>query len=300
MKTENLFIYISFLFSFYSVYSQHTISGYVFDDSTSEPLPGATILIRETTNSVITGIDGSFRIETRGTLPLYLEITYLGYENKTVELSGWNPIEVYLTEKNAELDEVVVTSRRRVESVQKVPIPISVIGASKIQESGSFNVNRLKELIPSVQLYSSNPRNTGINIRGLGAPFGLTNDGLDPGVGFYVDGVYYARPAAATFDFIDIERIEVLRGPQGTLFGKNTTAGAFNITTNKPTFIPSADIEVTYGNYGYIQAKSAINGPIIKNLLAGRISFSGTQRDGTIYNTAKDEYVNDINNLGFR
>jgi iron complex outermembrane receptor protein len=300
MKTENLIIYVFFFFSFYSAYSQHTISGFVYDDLTSEPLPGATILIRETTNSVITGIDGSFRIETRGTLPLYLEITYLGYENKTVELSGWSPIEVYLSEKNAELDEVVVTSRRRVESVQKVPIPISVIGAFKIQESGSFNVNRLKELIPSVQLYSSNPRNTGINIRGLGSPFGLTNDGLDPGVGFYVDGVYYARPAAATFDFIDIERIEVLRGPQGTLFGKNTTAGAFNITTNKPTFIPSADIEVTYGNYGYIQAKSAINGPIIKNLLAGRISFSGTQRDGTIYNTAKDEYVNDINNLGFR
>ena len=98
---------------------------------------------------------------------------------------------------------------------------------------GAFNVNRVKEFVPSVQLYTSNPRNTGLNIRGLGSPFGLTNDGVDPGVGFYVDGVYYARPAAATFDFIDIERIEVLRGPQGTLFGKNTTSGAFNITTQK-------------------------------------------------------------------
>src|SRR5690606_13485908 len=150
------------------------------------------------------------------------------------------------------------------------------------------------------QLYSSNPRNTGINIRGLGSPFGLTNDGLDPGVGFYVDGVYYARPAAATLDFIDIERIEVLRGPQGTLFGKNTTAGAINITTRKPSFTPGADFEVSYGNYGYIQAKSSITGPIIKDKLAGRLSFSGTQRDGTIYNVAKNEYVNDINNLGLR
>src|SRR5690606_41747656 len=77
--------------------------------------------------------------------------------------------------------------------------------------------------------------------------FGLTNDGIDPGVGFYVDGVYYARPAAAALDFIDIEQIEVLRGPQGTLFGKNTTAGAFNITTRKPSFTPEVNFEASYG-----------------------------------------------------
>src|SRR5690606_9319029 len=173
-------------------------------------------------------------------------------------------------------------------------------GGAKIEDAGAFNVNLVKELVPSVQLYTSNPRNTGINIRGLGSPFGLTNDGLDPGVGFYVDGVYFARPAAATLDFIDIDRIEVLRGPQGTLFGKNTTAGAFNITTRKPSFTPGADFEVSYGNYGYIQAKSSITGAIIKDKLAARVSFSGTKRDGNVYNVAKNEHVNDINNLGYR
>src|SRR5690606_38509150 len=134
----------------------------------------------------------------------------------------------------------------------------------------------------------------------LGCTFGLTNDGIDPGVGFYVDGVYYARPAAATLDFIDIDRIEVLRGSQGTLFGKNTTAGAFNITTRKPSFTPGANFELSYGNYGFIQAKASVTGGIIKDKLAARVSFSGTQRDGTIYNVAKNEYVNDINNLGYR
>ena len=73
-------------------------------------------------------------------------------------------------------------------------------------------------MIPTVQFYSSNPRNSAINIRGLGAPFGLTNDGIEPGVGLYIDGVFHARPASATLDFLDVQQVEVLRGPQGTLF----------------------------------------------------------------------------------
>ncbi|MEO7977639.1 TonB-dependent receptor, partial [Flavobacterium sp.] len=142
-------------------------------------------------------------------------------------------------------------------------------------------------------------RNTGINIRSLGSPFGLTNDGIDPGVGFYVDGVYYARPAATTLDFIDVEQIEVLRGPQGSLFGKNTTSGAFNITTRKPSFISGADFEVSYGNYAFLQAKASVTGALSKKI-AGRLSFSGTQRDGLIDNIATGRATNTLNNQGIR
>ena len=99
-------------------------------------------------------------------------------------------------------------------------------------------------MLPTVQFYSTNPRNSAINIRGLGAPFGLTNDGIEPGVGLYIDGVFYARPASASLDFLDVDQVEVLRGPQGTLFGKNTTAGAINVTTRKPSFTPATDIEL--------------------------------------------------------
>jgi len=150
-----------------------------------------------------------------------------------------------------------------------------------------------------VQLYASNGRNTTLNIRGLGSTFGLTNDGIDPGVGFYIDGVYYARPAATAIDFVDLDQIEILRGPQGTLFGKNTTAGAFNITTRPASFKPDANFEISYGNFGFIQAKASITGPI-SNKIAARISFSGTQRDGLLYNVRTDQKVNDLNNLGFR
>lgn len=197
------------------------------------------------------------------------------------------------------LDEVQVTARRRTENVQKVPIAMSVVGGDFINEAGAFNVNRLKEVLPSVQFYSTNPRNSALNIRGLGAPFGLTNDGIEQGVGLYIDGVYFARPAAATLDFIDVEQIEVLRGPQGTLYGKNTTAGAVNVRTKKPSFTPATAVELSYGNYGFIQAKASLTGPLTEDI-AARVSFAGTQRDGFIYNVSNQDDINDLSNLGIR
>ncbi len=208
-----------------------------------------------------------------------------------------NSVEVVLTVDNRQLNEISVTARRRNEKIQSVPIAISVVRGSSHRRCRRFQRKPRERADPHRSTLFINPRNTTLNIRGLGSTFGLTNDGIDPGVGFYLDGVYYARPAATTLDFVDIEQIEVLRGPQGTLFGKNTTAGALNITTRKPSFSPGASAEVSYGNYGYIQAKASVTGTITSKL-AGRIAFSGTQRDGTIYNISSQKYVNDINNIG--
>ncbi|MFN7057006.1 TonB-dependent receptor, partial [Hyphomonas sp.] len=196
-------------------------------------------------------------------------------------------------------ETITVTARRVTEDLQDVPIPVSVLGGEFLAETGAFNVGKLRELVPTLQFYTTNPRNTAINIRGLGAPFGLTNDGLDAGVGLYVDGVFFARPAATTLDFIDVAQIEVLRGPQGTLFGKNTTAGAINVITKKPSFTPETEVELTYGNVGFIQSKASITGPLTDRI-AGRLSFSGTQRDGVLFNVTENSDINDLNNLGFR
>ncbi len=196
--------------------------------------------------------------------------------------------------------DIVVTARRRVETVQSVPIAISVIGGTTLADTGAYNVNRLTQLQPTLQFYSTNPRNSAANIRGLGAPFGLTNDGIEQGVGIYVDGVYYSRIASATFDFTDTERIEVLRGPQGTLYGKNTTAGAINITTRKPSFTPEARVELTTGNYDFIQAKASASGPIVDGKLAARLSASVTSRRGTIRNTVLGGYANAQDNQSVR
>lgn len=297
---KQIFLFIIFLLLLSSgTFAQGGLAG-VIKNNQGEPLEGATVLIKGTNLYGIADASGKFNIPGPKEPPFILETSFLGFKKSEIQMSvsPVNPVEIILDEDNL-LTEIVITARRRQETAQEVPIAISVVSGAFVEQAGAFNVNRVKEYIPSVQLYSSNPRNTGINIRGVGSPFGLTNDGLDPGVGFYVDGVYYARPAAATFDFIDIEQIEVLRGPQGTLFGKNTTAGAFNITSRKASFTPGADFELSYGNYGYIQAKTSITGPL-GNKFAGRLSFSGTQRDGVVENIQTNKFINDINNLGFR
>jgi len=196
-------------------------------------------------------------------------------------------------------DEILVTARRRQETAQDIPLAISVIGGEHIDNTGSFNVGRLQQLTPTLQYYSSNPRNTAVNIRGIGAPFGLTNDGIEQGVGIYVDDVYYSRIASATFDFLDVAQIEVLRGPQGTLYGKNTTAGAINITTNQPTFDFEGKAEISVGNLNFKQAKAAVSGPLSETL-AARIAVSATSRRGTIYNVTTDKWIQSQDNLGLR
>ncbi|WP_150290789.1 TonB-dependent receptor [Sphingobium estronivorans] len=196
-------------------------------------------------------------------------------------------------------DVIIVTARRRAETAQEVPLAISVVRGDSIEATGNFNVVKLQQLAPTLQVYTTNPRNTSVNIRGLGVPFGLTSDGFEQGVGIYVDDVYNSRVAAATFDFLDVAQVEVLRGPQGTLYGKNTTAGAINITTNQPTFDYEARAELTVGNLNYKQAKAAISGPL-SDTIAARIAVATTSRRGTIYNVTTGRWINEQDNLGLR
>ncbi|SDK19795.1 iron complex outermembrane recepter protein [Pedobacter sp. ok626] len=295
---KSILILLSFLLTASFTFAQ-SITGTI-KNTNGTPVPKATVKIRGTKISTIADEKGFFSIDSKQELPFFLQVSSVGYKAQDFQILKLQeaPFELVLVESEL-LDEIVVTSRRRVEVLQDVPIAITVIGGQAAENAGAFNVNRLKELVPSVQLYASNARNTTLNIRGLGSTFGLTNDGIDPGVGFYVDGVYQARPAATSTDFLDIERIEILRGPQGTLFGKNTTAGAFNITTTKPTQIPTAKVELSFGNYNFIQAKTSVSGGVAKNL-AAKLSISGTQRDGTIWNTREERKYSGQNNLGFK
>jgi len=196
-----------------------------------------------------------------------------------------------------QLSAVIVTARRRAENAQNVPAALSVVGGDLIDQSYTINTQGLTTLIPSLNYSSANPRNTAFTIRGLGSSVvavSQANDGLEPGVGVYVDQVYHARPATAAFDFADIEQVEELRGPQGTLFGKNTTAGALNVTTRAPTFTQEGFAELSYGERDFVQAKGWVSGPI-SDSIAYRISGVSTRRDGVIDNLRTGR---DTNTLG--
>lgn len=199
-----------------------------------------------------------------------------------------------------QVTDVYITARRKSENIQDVPISVTAVSGAVLDAQGINNVEQLQRAQPSIQLITQNPRNTATTIRGLGSTIGLTNDGLEQGVGIYVDEVFYARPGSAVADLIDIERVEVLRGPQGTLFGKNTTAGALNISTRAPTFTPEGRVEITGGNYGYLQGKAIVSGPLIDGKLAGRLAFGATKRDGLYDNVTTKTKQNDLNSQVLR
>jgi len=199
--------------------------------------------------------------------------------------------------------EILVTARRRVEDVQVVPAALSVVDGDLIERSYTVNTAQLSLLVPALNYSSANPRNTAFTIRGLGSSVvavSQANDGLEPGVGFYVDQVYHARPATAAFDFVDIDRIEVLRGPQGTLFGKNSTAGAIHIITRAPTFDWQAQGEASHGEFNFFQARAAVSGPIVADTLAFRLSGLATRRNGVLHNVTTGRDQNNLDNRSVR
>ncbi|WP_395336521.1 TonB-dependent receptor [Novosphingobium sp. BL-8H] len=195
---------------------------------------------------------------------------------------------------------IVTASRRRDENVQDVPVAISVVTAETLERRGDYTLGSIQQQVPSLQVITFNPRNTNINIRGLGSNVSLTNDGLENGVGFYIDNVYYGRVGLAQFDLVDLQGIEVLRGPQGTLFGKNTTSGVINVTSRKPTFDPELSAEASIGNYGFYQVRASASGGLVKDLLAVRLSGAISENDGFLWNKTTNTRAQNYSNKSIR
>jgi iron complex outermembrane receptor protein len=197
--------------------------------------------------------------------------------------------------------EITVTARHREEKLQNVPIAISVLGTERLEQTDDYSLNQFQHEVPSLQVVNTNPRNSVITIRGLGANSSIAVDGLEYGVGFYLDGVYYARPGQSQFDLVDLQQVEVLRGPQGTLFGKNTTAGAINITSLAPSFTPQVTAEASFGNYNSRQLRASVSAPLIADKLAFRVTVADTHHDGyltNLYDGSKAENYDDVSVRG--
>jgi iron complex outermembrane receptor protein len=197
------------------------------------------------------------------------------------------------------VEEVTVTARFRAESLSKVPVAVSVVSGADIAAKNLNNLQDLSEAVPTVEFRpgASNKDRT-VFIRGLGTI--TTSPGVEPSVSTVLDGVALARPGQSTLDLVDVERLEVLRGPQGTLFGKNASAGVINIVSRAPTDTLSGYVDASYYSGDEYRLKATVSGPLIKGKLDGSVSILGAHFDGNVRDVLRGSHINGYDRDGVR
>ena len=194
--------------------------------------------------------------------------------------------------KATQLDEVTVTARRRSESIQDVPVAVSAFGEEQIKDLQASTVEGLQGAVPNMNIAQGRGSANSVNvfIRGIGQPDALQT--FDPGVGMYVDDVYYSRINGALFSLFDIQQLEVLRGPQGTLYGKNSTGGAIKLTTKNPFDNEGGAVEVTAGDYGRLEGRFYVSGKL-SDTIAASIAGAKITNDGYVKDAVTGKRYND-------
>lgn len=197
------------------------------------------------------------------------------------------------------LEEIIVTATKREKSLQDVPIAVTAFSGAALEKSAIRDIRDLQALAPAMNVtQSAASYQTSLLIRGIGTS-GF-NPGLEPSVGVYVDGVYRSRTGSAIGDFLSLERAEVLRGPQSTLFGKNTSAGVLSLSTAKPEFEFGGKAAITYGNFNQQIFQGTVTGPLVADKLAVRLSGSSNDRDGFMTNLYDGSKINDRDRYAMR
>ena len=191
-----------------------------------------------------------------------------------------------LGQSESGIAEILVTAQKRTESVDDIPIAINVVTGEVLNEAGIDNLRDLQQLETSLH-YGEAPNNPFVSMRGIG--FDLYQSSGEPSVVVHVDGVPMLKSQMLGQDFLDLERIEVLKGPQGTISGRNATGGAINLHSVAPTDEFSAGFELTAGNYGLLSQQGFVSGPIAGDRVLGRVAFSNIQADGWLDNTLLGE-----------
>ena len=224
--------------------------------------------------------------------------------------TGEEPDESQMTEEEKAIDEalkrqpfageITVTSRRREEALQEIPIAVSVVAGDQLEDLAASSIRELEGYVPNLSIYQGRNQSTTLTafIRGVGQADPLW--GVDPGVGLYIDDVYIARAQGALLDVYDVERVEVLRGPQGTLYGKNTIGGAIKYVTKPLSDTPEGRITWNPGSFGQQEIRASIAGPIVTGKLRGKASFAKLTRDGYGENLYQNRDVSDKNSTAYR
>ncbi len=257
----------------------------VVKDASGAVLPGATITLTApalaSPRSVVTDDQGRYRLENLPAGRYSVEAALSGFQPRTtsIGLDAATALDIAL-EVSSLVERVTVTATKMGSAdIQSTPIAMTAIPAKSIQEMGAQTVEGLTGVVPALTV----TQNTGlgqVTIRGVGTNFILA--GADPSSTVHLDGVYLARPAMVFTDFLDVERVEVLRGPQGTLFGRNSVGGTVNIVTRQPTNALETRARLTAGRFDTLRAEAAISGPLVRDKVMGSVAFLRGTRDGFV------------------
>ena len=211
--------------------------------------------------------------------PVHAQEAEPGVTDRAQDTRQTDPTAATENQGSATVEEIVVTAQKREQSLQDVPIVVTAVSEQQLQDAGVRDIKDLTVLTPGVTVTSTaSEASTTARIRGVGTVG--DNPGLESSVGVVIDGVYRPRNGVGFNDLGEIERVEVLKGPQGTLFGKNTSAGVINVISKAPDFDFGLDAEATVGNYGAVETSASVTGPLIDDVLAGRVFAAFRQRDG--------------------
>ena len=178
-------------------------------------------------------------------------------------------------------EPIIVTATLRAMDVQDIPLAVTAVAPEALERQGVNDIKNLASISPSINIQSSQTetQGTSIKIRGVGTTG--NNTGLESSVGVFIDGVYQSRPGVALGDLVDIERLEILRGPQGTLFGRNTSAGALNVSTKRPSLSTTEGfVNASYGNYDFMNLQGGVSLPVVQDVAGVRLSGTWRKRDG--------------------
>ena len=190
-------------------------------------------------------------------------------------------------------EPIIVTATLRAMDVQDIPLAVTAVAPEALERQGVNDIKNLASISPSFNIQSSQTetQGTSIKIRGVGTTG--NNTGLESSVGVFIDGVYQSRPGVALGDLVDLERLEILRGPQGTLFGRNTSAGALNITTKRPNLSQVEGFaNASYGNYNFMNVQGGVSVPVAQDVAAIRLSGTWRKRDGYLKSSTGAESNN--------
>lgn len=281
LLTLSLFLALSFS---WSVFSQQTfiIEGKV-TDTDGEALPGVNIVIDGTSHGAATDLNGQYLIRNVRAGKYTLSALYVGYEaqEKSVEVSNNQTVNFQLS-SGIVLEGLVVTAQKREQSIKDIPSALTSLGSQFIKETGQSEINELAAYIPGLEVQVQSPNNPGFVIRGITSDDGAAN--IEPRVSIFQDGVSISKSRGSVIEVFDMERIEVLKGPQGTLFGRGAQIGALHFIQNKPKNYVDAGATLGLGDFGYKYAEGFVNAPVVKDQLLFRAAGIYKFRDGFIEN----------------